>query len=93
MLRDASGSNKLASLEATLVRNSAHSLNHLLTGVKCRATSVAKKLSSAHLHLHYTYTNIYTYTSTTPTLHQHLQWAYTCTTPTPTLEKSRKMYF
>ena len=38
--------NKLASLEATLVRNSAHplthSLTHLLTGVKCRATSVAK---------------------------------------------------
>ena len=39
--------NKLASLEATLVRNSAHPLTHLLTysltGVKCRATSVAKK--------------------------------------------------
>ena len=39
--------NKLASLEATLVRNSAHpltySLTDLLTGVKCRATSVAKK--------------------------------------------------
>ena len=39
--------NKLASLEATLVRNSAHLINHLitylLTGVKCRATSVAKK--------------------------------------------------
>ena len=36
--------NKLASLEATLVRNSAHSLTHSLTGgVKCRATSVAKK--------------------------------------------------
>ena len=38
--------NKLASLEATLVRNSAHpltySLTDLLTGVKCRATSVAK---------------------------------------------------
>ena len=34
--------NKLASLGATLVRNSAHPLNHLLTGVKCRATSVAK---------------------------------------------------
>ena len=38
--------NKLASLGATLVRNSAHSLTHwltdLLTGVKCRATSVAK---------------------------------------------------
>ena len=35
--------NKLASLEATLVRNSAHLLTYLLTGVKCRATSVAKK--------------------------------------------------
>ena len=34
--------NKLASLEATLVRNSAHSLSYSLTGVKCRATSVAK---------------------------------------------------
>ena len=38
--------NKLASLEARLVRNSAHPLTHLLTysltGVKCRATSVAK---------------------------------------------------
>ena len=33
--------NKLASLEATLVRNY-DPLNHLLTGVKCRATSVAK---------------------------------------------------
>ena len=31
--------NKLASLKAKLVRNSAHSL----TGVRCRATSVAKK--------------------------------------------------
>ena len=36
--------NKLASLEATLVRNSAHLLNDLLTGVKCRATSVAKNM-------------------------------------------------
>ena len=36
-------SNKLASLEATLVQNSAHSLTHSLTGVRCRATSVAKK--------------------------------------------------
>ena len=36
--------NKLASLEATLVRNSADSPTDLLTGVKCRATSVAKKL-------------------------------------------------
>ena len=36
--------NKLASLGATLVRNSAHSLTYLLTGVKCRATSVAKKV-------------------------------------------------
>ena len=44
--------NKLASLEATLVRNSAHSLisrqwvsklTYSLTVVKCRATSVAKK--------------------------------------------------
>ena len=38
--------NKLARLESTLVRNSAHpltySLTDLLTGVKCRATSVAK---------------------------------------------------
>ena len=34
--------NKLASLGATLVRNSAHWLNDSLTGVKCRATSVAK---------------------------------------------------
>ena len=34
--------NKLASLEATLVRNSAQRPTHLLTGVKCRATSVAK---------------------------------------------------
>ena len=37
--------NKLASLEATLVRNSAHSLTYSLTGVKCRATGVAKNLS------------------------------------------------
>ena len=36
--------NKLASLEATLVRNSAQRPTHLLTGVKCRATSVAKKV-------------------------------------------------
>ena len=34
--------NKLASLEATLVRNY-DPLTDLLTGVKCRATSVAKK--------------------------------------------------
>ena len=34
--------NKLASLEATLVRNY-DLLTYLLTGVKCRATSVAKK--------------------------------------------------
>ena len=34
--------NKLASLGATLVRNSADWLTDLLTGVKCRATSVAK---------------------------------------------------
>ena len=36
--------NKLVSLEATLVRNSADLLAYLLTGVKCRATSVAKKV-------------------------------------------------
>ena len=35
--------NKLASLVATLVRNSAHLITDSLTGVKCRATSVAKK--------------------------------------------------
>ena len=35
-------SNKLASLGATLVRNSAHLITDSLTGVKCRATSVAK---------------------------------------------------
>ena len=34
--------NKLASLGATLVRNSADPLTDSLTGVKCRATSVAK---------------------------------------------------
>ena len=34
--------NKLASLEATLVRNFAHWLTDSLTEVKCRATSVAK---------------------------------------------------
>ena len=38
--------NKLASLEATLVRNSADLLTYLLTGVKCRATSVAKKMNN-----------------------------------------------
>ena len=37
-------SKKFASLEATLVQNSAHSLTYSLTGVKCRATSVAKKI-------------------------------------------------
>ena len=37
--------NKLASLGATLVRNSAHLITHSLTGVKCRATSVAKNLN------------------------------------------------
>ena len=37
--------NKLASLEATLVRNSAHSLTDSLTGVRCRATSVAKNIN------------------------------------------------
>ena len=31
-------------LQATLVRNSAHRLTYSLTGVKCRATSVAKNL-------------------------------------------------
>ena len=36
--------NKLASLEATLVRNSAQRLTDSLTGVKCRATSVAKNV-------------------------------------------------
>ena len=39
-----SSKNKLASLEATLVRNSAQRLTDSLTGVKCRATSVAKKV-------------------------------------------------
>ena len=34
--------NKLASVEAMLVRNSAHRLTYSMTGVKCRATSVAK---------------------------------------------------
>ena len=38
--------NKLASLEATLVRNSADPLTDSLTGVKCRATSVAKNTDS-----------------------------------------------
>ena len=38
--------NKLASLKAMLVRNSAHSLTDSLTGVWCRATSVAKKCLS-----------------------------------------------
>ena len=36
--------NKLASLEATLVRNY-DSLTDSLAGVKCRATSVAKKIT------------------------------------------------
>ena len=35
--------NKLTSLEATLVRNSADLLTYLLTGVTFRATNVAKK--------------------------------------------------
>ena len=35
--------NKLASLEAALVQNSADPVNDRLTGVKCRATGVAKK--------------------------------------------------
>ena len=37
--------NKLASLEATLVRNYDR-LTHSLTGVKCRATSVAKNIKN-----------------------------------------------
>ena len=32
-------------LQATLVRNSAHRLTYSLTGVKCRATSVAKNMT------------------------------------------------
>ena len=36
--------NKLASLEATLVQNSAHPPTYSLTRVKSRATSVAKQL-------------------------------------------------
>ena len=35
--------NKLASLEATLVENYNESLTNWLTGIKCRATSVANK--------------------------------------------------
>ena len=42
MLKTRTILNKLASLEATLVWNSAHSLTYSLTGVKCRATRVAK---------------------------------------------------
>ena len=34
---------KLASLEATIVRNSAHRPSDRLTGAKCRATSIAQK--------------------------------------------------
>ena len=42
--------NKLASLEATLVRNSAHSLTHR---DKCRATSVANKIfGPSHIKIH-----------------------------------------
>ena len=37
--------NKLASLESMLVPNSAHRPSDRVTGVKCRATSVAKKLT------------------------------------------------
>ena len=48
-LRRTPNFNKLASLRATLVRNSADSLTHLLTGVKCRATSVAKKRQRANI--------------------------------------------
>ena len=43
------GNNKLASLEATLVRNSADPLTDSLTGVKCRATSVAKKYPEIYI--------------------------------------------
>ena len=43
--------NKLASLEATLVRNSADPLTDSLTGVKCRATSVAKNSTPNNLKL------------------------------------------
>ena len=32
-------------LQATLVRNSVHRLTYSLTGVKCRATSVAKNMT------------------------------------------------
>ena len=39
-------------LQATLVRNSAQRLSDSLTGVKCRATSVAKKLFIPDLYLH-----------------------------------------
>ena len=35
-------SNKLASLEAKLFQNSAYQLTNILTGVKCRATNLAK---------------------------------------------------
>ena len=41
--------NKLASLAATLFRNSAH----WLTGVRCRATSVAKKVFKSQLTVHW----------------------------------------
>ena len=42
-------SNKLAKLQATLVRNRNYdSLAESLTGVKCRATSVAKKRGKHH---------------------------------------------
>ena len=47
-----SSRNKLASLEATLVRNSAHPLTYSLTGVKCRATSVAKNCHLRIMILH-----------------------------------------
>ena len=45
-------SNKLASLEATLARNYDRPTNWL-TGVKCRATSVAKNIFSWHLSVEY----------------------------------------
>ena len=51
-IRSWNKSNKLASLEATLVRNSADLLTYLLTRVKCRATSVAKKEKVAWVNIY-----------------------------------------
>ena len=42
--------NQLASLEATLVRNY-YRLSHSLTGVKCKATGVAKNLVMSKEHI------------------------------------------